>query len=334
MSKDKLQPKTQPPDVSVVIVNWNTRDLLQQTLQTLYQATHNTTFETIVVDNGSTDGSTELVRQEWKQAHLIALPENRGFAVGNNIGFKHCCGRYILLLNSDTIVLPNTLYGMACFLDAHPDTGCVGCRHLNPDGSLQRSIDNFPSLLNDFLSYTELHRIPLLQTFLQRRFAWWSDHNTVREVNWVNGACMMVRCEVLAQVGGLDEGYFIYAEEIDWCYRMHNAGWRIYFTPEAEVIHIGGQAMNRVADKRIVLKYKGQYRFYRKHYSVWKYLVLRIMVSIIAILRIVVLLILSSLSLLGKSTNSDRWEILTQEPITTGPAIMLRAWWNILWLPW
>lgn len=327
-----MQTDTQRPDVSVVIVSWNVRDLLQQTLETLYRESRHVSFETVVVDNGSTDGSVELVRDSWKQVRLISLPENRGFAVGNNIGFNEARGRYILLLNSDTIVLPTTLPGMVSFLDQHPETGCVGARHLNPDGTLQRSIDNFPSLLNDFLSYSELHRLSVLQPFLRRRFPWWSDHDQVREIDWVNGACMMVRSEVIAQVGGLDEGYFIYAEEIDWCYRMNQAGWRVCFTPDAEIIHLGGQAMNRVADKRIVLKYKGQYRFYRKHYPIWKYVVLRAIVTAVALPRIVILLLLHVFS--GRHRNIFlHWQGLTQEPVVTEPLIMLRAWWKILWLP-
>lgn len=323
------------PDVSVVIVNWNTRDLLQQTLESLHRETRNVTFETIVVDNDSTDGSVELVQEAWEQVRLIALPENKGFAVGNNVGFREARGRYVLLLNSDTILLPTTLHGMVRFLDEHPDTGCIGCRHLNPDGTLQGSMNSFPSLLKDFLCYSDLRRLRFLLPFLQQRFPWWSNHDQVREVGWVNGSCMMVRREVIAQVGGLDEGYFFGAEEIDWCYRMHRTGWRVYFTPEAEIIHIGGQSSNRIIDKRIVLLYKGQFRFYRKHYPLWKYVVLRIIVSIIAVIRIVILFFLHLLlSLFGKDMKNVGGEILTQEPAATEPATMLRAWWKVLWLPW
>jgi N-acetylglucosaminyl-diphospho-decaprenol L-rhamnosyltransferase len=332
VSSDKIQTDIPRPDVSVVIVSWNVRDLLQQTLETLYRESRDVSFQTVVVDNGSTDGSVELVRESWQQVRLISLPENRGFAVGNNVGFKESRGRYVLLLNSDTIVLPTTLPGMVSFLDQHPKVGCVGARHLNADGTLQRSIDNFPSLLNDFLSYSELHRLSVLQPFLRRRFPWWSDHDQVRDVDWVNGACMMVRSEVIAQLGGLDEGYFIYAEEIDWCYRMVQAGWCVCFTPEAEIIHLGGQAMNRAADRRIVLKYKGQYRFYSKHYPLWKYVVLRAIVTGVAIPRIVILLLLHLFS--GwRRNNLLRWQGLTQEPVATEPLIMLRAWWKVLWLP-
>ncbi|MDQ1353395.1 MAG: hypothetical protein QG657_3701 [Acidobacteriota bacterium] len=320
-------------DVSVVIVNWNTRELLHQTLTTLYKETINTSFETIVYDNGSTDGSVDLIHGEWPQVSLIASPINRGFAVGNNSGFRQCRGRYILLLNSDTIVLASTIKSMTRILDEHPDAGCVGCRHLNGDGSLQRSMDNYPSLLNDFLSYTELHRLNIFQPLLRKKFAWWSDHNASRKVDWVNGACMMVRREVVEQVGGLDEEFFIYAEEIDWCYRMSKAGWNIYFTPEGEIIHLGGKAMDSVPDRRLILKYIGQYRFYRKHYSIWRQFLFRILVAAIAISRMMLILFLQVTKLLRRSISSTKWEKLTQEPIVTSPAAMLRVWWKILWLP-
>lgn len=276
-------------DVSVIIVNWNTRDLLDQTLKSLYERTKGVNFETIVVDNGSKDGSIKLVEKNWKQVRLIKFPINKGFAVANNVGFRKAKGRYVLLLNSDTIINSTTLPVMVKFLDDHPDAGCVGCKHLNVDRTLQRSMDNFPSLLNDFLSYTELYRLPMLLPLLKNKFAWWSDHDKVRDVDWVNGACMMVRKEIIDEIGGLDERFFIYAEELDWCYRMKEKGWKVYFTPEATLIHLGGQAMNRAADKRIVLKYKGQYLFYKKHYPLYKYAILRTFVTMIAIARITIL---------------------------------------------
>lgn len=320
-------------DVSVVIVNWNTRDLLHQTLTTLYKETVDVAFETIVVDNGSTDGSVDLVSSQWPQVSLIAHPINAGFAVGNNLGFRECQGRYILLLNSDVIVLPNAVGVMARFLDAHPDAGCVGCRHLNDDGSLQRSMDAYPSLLNDFLSYTELHRLKIFLPLLRKRFPWWSNHDVTRKIDWVNGACMMVRRKVVEQVGGLDEEFFIYAEEIDWCYRMNNAGWNIYFTPKAEIIHLGGKAMDSVPDRRIILKYIGQNRFYSKHYSIWRWFIFRFLVLVVAISRIVSILLLLITKPLYKSMDSAKWETFTQEPVVTSPAEMLRVWWKILWLP-
>jgi N-acetylglucosaminyl-diphospho-decaprenol L-rhamnosyltransferase len=320
--------------VSIVIVSWNARQFLQGALASLYRETVGVDFETIVVDNGSTDGTVQFVSCEWPQVRLVASPTNLGFTGGNNLGFRHCRGRYILLLNSDTIVLPTTVRGMADFLEQHPEAGCVGCRHLNEDRTLQRSVDNFPSLLNDFVSYTELQRLQFVQWFLHKKFAWWSDHNVMREVDWVNGACMMVRREILDRIGGLDEGYFIYAEEVDWCYRIRKAGWRIYFTPDAEVVHLGGKSMDHVPGWRLVLKYTGQYRFYRKHYALWRQLGLRLLVMTVAAGRITILLAFQAASVFRKSAFSKQLGVITQDPVVTSPGIMIRAWWKVLWLPW
>ncbi|HEX6869611.1 MAG TPA: glycosyltransferase family 2 protein [Micromonosporaceae bacterium] len=318
--------------VSVVIVNWNTRDLLDQTLSTLHSQTTGVAFETIVVDNGSTDGSAALVRDHWPRIDLVALPENRGFAAANNIGFARASGEYVLLLNSDTIVLPTTVRGLVDLLDRTPEAVCAGARHLNADGSLQRSVDDFPTLANDFLSYTELHRARLLQRWLRHRFAWWGAHDQVRTVGWVNGACMMVRRQVIETIGGLDEGFFIYAEEVDWCFRMWQAGGQVYFTPEAEVIHLGGQAMNNAAHRRITLKYLGQMRFYRKHYSKARQLALRSILAGNALVRLGLLVAFGMAGWLGMRPTDRVWQLVTQEPVRTSTATMLKAWWRILLL--
>ncbi|MBK7324432.1 MAG: glycosyltransferase family 2 protein [Candidatus Microthrix sp.] len=162
----------------------------------------------------------------------------------------------MLLLNSDTVVLPTTVEPLVRFLDEHPRAGTAGARHLNADGSLQRSMDDVPTLLPDALYYTELYRVPAIRRWLSQRCAWWSDHDVEREAGWVNGACMMVRRDVITEIGGLDERLFIYGEELDWCYRMKEVGWTVHFVPTAEVIHLGGQAMDSAADRRAQLLMK------------------------------------------------------------------------------
>lgn len=316
--------------VAVIIVNWNTRELLQQALATLYEKTPNVSLEVVVVDNGSSDGSVDLVRDQFPDVAIVPLPENLGFAKANNIGFAHSSAPYVLLLNSDTIVLPTTVSGCVAVLDRDPTIGCVGARHLNGDGSLQRSVDSFPSLLNDALSMTELHRLGPVERFLRRRFAWWGEHDRECEVGWVNGACMMVRRTVIDAVGALDEGTFIYGEEVDWCYRMQQAGWKVVFTPNAEVIHLGGQAMDQAADRRVHLRYAGQLRFYRRHYSGAQVAALRILFTTVSSVRLLAIGGMWISERLGRPPSSPLWEFVTQERVRVPHRVIARAWARIL----
>jgi GT2 family glycosyltransferase len=318
------------PRVSVVIVTWNTREILDETLAALHRRTMES-FETIVVDNGSTDGTEEHVRSAWPQVRVIRSETNLGFAGGNNLAFPACRGRYILLLNSDTLVADSTISGLADFLDRHPATGCVGARHLNPDLTLQRSVGHFPSLIEDLVAYTELDRLGPIQPFLRRRFAYWGDYDQVREVDWVNGSCLMVRREVVDEVGGLDDGYFMYAEEIDWCFRIRAAGWQVHFTPHAELIHVGGVSANAIADRRAWLKITSQYRFYRKFRPAWKRGLWRLMVAFVALARLAMTpaLGLALASSLPPGRRRLIWEIVAREPIVGDARTAARTW---LWI--
>lgn len=319
------------PNVSVIILNWNSKDFLDGALRSLYRESTLKSFETIVVDNASSDGSVAYVESEWPQVRLIKSPANVGWAGGNNLGLAQSRGEHILLLNSDIIVRPTTLSGMSSFLDVNRAAGCVGCRVLNEDLSLQRSVDNFPSVLEDFLDYSELHRVPQLHGFMGRHFEYWGDYDVIRAVGFVLGACMMVRRQVLEEVGPLDAGYFIYADEIDWCYRMAKAGWRTYYIPTADVIHIGGASMDRAASRRVILKLTSQYRFYWKHYSRSRRLAWRVMLVAVAAGRLCLLLPLASLP--RRPDESKRplwWEVLTREPIMVHPKVMIRTWWRVL----
>jgi GT2 family glycosyltransferase len=318
------------PIVSVVIVNWNTRVFLEQALRSLLVQTDQPRYEIVVVDNGSTDGSAEVVRTQWPDVKLICHAANVGFAAGNNAGFAHASGEYVLLLNSDTLVLRSTLPGLVSVLRRDPGVGCVGARHLNADGSLQRSTNEFPTLLNDALELTEISRLKIVQRVLLRRFPWWSDHIRACETGWVNGACMMVRRQVIEEIGGLDETFFAYAEEVDWCYRMCHAGWRVVFTPAAEVVHFSGQSLNSDPGLRLRLRYRGHAKFYRKHYSRTAHCLFCSIVTAAAAGRIVALVLLKVASLLGYEPTSAVWEFITQDPIRTRYRAMMFAWLQIL----
>jgi GT2 family glycosyltransferase len=256
-----------PTDVSVIVVNWNTCALLHQCLQSVYAEAGSITCEVIVVDNGSTDGSVEMVQREFDDAKLLANSDNRGFAAANNQGMAIAMGRYVLLLNSDTIVLDRAIEKTVAFADHHPDTAVIGCRVLNPDHTLQNSCFMFPSLLNWFLFATYLYRLfPRSRLFGREQMTWWS-RNDSREVDVVTGCYMLVRKETIDEVGLMDERFFMYAEETDWCYRFKAKGWKNRFTPDAEIIHIGGASAAKLGARRAQMIDQSMVRYMFKHWS-------------------------------------------------------------------
>jgi len=197
------------PDVSVVIVNWNTRDILRDCLRSVYENAGEIDFDVIVVDNASTDGSVEMVRREFDKVRLIANSENRGFAAANNQGMEVAAGRYMLLLNSDTIVLDGAIAKTAAFADAHPEAAVVGCRVLNRDRSLQPTCFMYPSALNLLLAATYMNKFfPQSHFFGRERMTWWK-RDDVREVEVVTGCFMLVRREAIDEVGMMDDGFFM-----------------------------------------------------------------------------------------------------------------------------
>src|SRR5690606_1823761 len=210
---------SQPPDLSIIIVSWNVRELLRACLRSLEAGRHALTLEVIVVDSASADGTPEMVRNDFPWVHLLAQQENVGFPRGNNIGIHHSTGRYLLLLNPDTEVVGDALQRMVAYLDEHPQTGVGGAQLLYPDGRVQSSRRRFPTLLTAFFESTWLQ--PLApQSVLDRYYVRDRPDDATSEVDWVMGACLMTRREVVEQVGLLDEDYFMYSEELDWCRRI------------------------------------------------------------------------------------------------------------------
>ena len=282
-------------DVSIIIVNWNTKKLLQDCLKSVFEQTKGVNIEVIVVDNASTDGSQDMVGKEFPVVVLIKNKENRGFAAANNQGIAVARGRYVLLLNSDTIVLEDVIAKTTAFADANPAAGVVGCRVLNPDRSLQPTCFMFPSVLNMFLSSTYLYKIfPKSRFFGRERMTWW-DRNDVREVDVVTGCFMLIRREAIEQVGVFDEQFFMYAEETDWCYRFKEKDWKIMFAPVGEIVHYGGQSSAQVPVAMIVQLRLSILRFIRKHYSRLSYFFARVLVAFFFAVRLPVWLVASFL---------------------------------------
>jgi GT2 family glycosyltransferase len=253
-------------EVSVVIVSWKTPELLRACLSTLdTECRHlGKPTEIIVIDNGSRDGSVEMVRSEFPESVVIENRRNVGFAAANNQGLRECTGRYVLLLNPDTELKAGALKRMIDFMDAHPAVGAVGPRLVNPDGSLQESCYPAPTLFRELwrlLHFDLLHPIALYP--MEK----WSLDQP-RKVETIQGACLLLRHETVAQVGILDEKFFVYTEEIDYCRRIALAGWKLLWVPTAVVIHHGGQATRQVAGKMFIQLYRSKLLYFRKHYGV------------------------------------------------------------------
>ena len=254
-------------DLSIVIVTWNARDVLLDALASVDREVRGRAgegridTETLVVDNGSIDGSVDAVRSAHPWAEVIALPENVGFAAGNNVGLRRAKGRHCVLLNSDTVVLPDALEKCVRHLDAHPDVGVVGPQLLNPDGSKQNCIHNYPGFA------TELVPKGILETLLPRRYpSKRFEHREPIDVEAVLGACLFVRREVLEDVGLMPEDYFFFLEETDWCFRIRRAGWRIQHLPDARVVHIFGASTKKKVPAETRIEYhRSLYRFFRKN---------------------------------------------------------------------
>ena len=273
-------------NVSIIIVSWNTRSHLYNCLTSVYKQISSVNFEVIVIDNGSSDGSQEMVENQYPQVTLIKNATNRGFAAANNQGIAVAQGRYVLLLNSDTVVLHNSIDRVVSFADTHPDAAVVGCRVLNPDGTLQPTCFMFPSVLNMLLSSTYLYKIfPGSRFFGRERMSWWL-RDDVREVDVVTGCFMLVRRDAIEQVGRLDEQFFMYAEEADWCYRFRKAGWKALFTPSAEIIHLGGASTKQMKPE-MVLQLRGSILlFLEKHRGHLIHTVGCLLVAIFFLLRV------------------------------------------------
>lgn len=252
------------PEVSIVIVNWNTCALLSQCLRSVAREVDSIPHEVWVVDNGSSDDSVAMLRRDFPHVHVIESRVNLGFAGANNLAMQRSTGRYLLLLNTDAIVQPGSIRALLDLAEAEPRAGIVGAHLLNPDGSFQASYTNFPTLWQEFLILSTLGR--------RLRGRWYPSHGPEEErgpqrVDYVEGACLLVRRAALEQVGGLDEGYFMYAEEVDWCRRMAAQGWEVWYQPVARVVHIGGASSANRKTSREADLYRSRVRYFRMQHG-------------------------------------------------------------------
>jgi GT2 family glycosyltransferase len=270
-------------DLSIAIVNWNTRDLLAKCLSSLYDTINDLSFDVWVVDNASSDASVEMVRETFPAVHIIENTENVGFARANNQAINFSQGRYVLLFNSDAIATPFSVQSLVGLAESKPEAGVIGARLLNPDGSFQASHTPFPTLWQEFFILSGLGRL-LNGPWYPSRGP--DENNGPQLVDSIEGACMLVRRKALEKVGGLDEGYFMYAEEVDWCYAMKGAGWQVWYQPAARVIHVGGGSSNNRQCRREADLYSSRVRFFRKHYGDRSALLLKLQIYCVTALKI------------------------------------------------
>jgi GT2 family glycosyltransferase len=268
------------PDFSIVIVTRNNWSYLMQCLESLYCSPPAHAFDVVVVDNASTDGTPELLRSRFPSVSIIGNPENRGLSAPTNQGIRATAGRYVLLLNDDTLVDGPSLDALVAFLDAHSDVGAAGGRVLNPDGTTQSCFNSFPTLWQQFLIATRVGAL------FNETYPAVTAAEACQPVDWITSACLMLRRRALDEVGLLDEQYFIYGDEVDLQFRLRRAGWQVYFVPEARTVHFGGRSMNRWSRRRMV--YRGHMLFTAKHYGWLNALALRAMLGMLTIGKLAV----------------------------------------------
>jgi hypothetical protein len=254
-------------DISIIIVSYNVREFLRQSLLSIRKAVANLAAEIFVVDNASNDGSAEMVRREFPEVKLIANRDNLGFAAANNQALRQATGRLLVLLNPDTVVQEDTFTSIRAFFEQHPESGMAGCKVLNPDGSLQLACRrSFPTPWVAFTRLSGLSRLFPNSRWFGRYNLTYLPENETADVEAISGSFMAVRREALDQVGLLDEDFFLYGEDLDWCFRMRAAGWKIHYFPGTQIIHFKGESAKQSDFDNLRLFYQAMGLFVRKHF--------------------------------------------------------------------
>ncbi len=269
-------------DLSIVIASFNTKDLTIDCIKSVIDLTKGISYEIIVIDNASSDGSAEAFNKN-KKVKLIKNETNLGFAKANNQGIKVASGKFILLLNSDTKLTSNILMPLVDIMEKHADIGVISCALKNKDGSLQATGGYFPTLLRVFTWMFFIDDLPIISGLISSYHPKISFYNTNHEMDWVTGAFFLTRKEIW-QKRGLDEDYFMYVEEVDFCFRVKKDGWKVLYDPQYNLIHYGGASST--SSHPILSEFRGLKIFYKKHKPAWQSLVLRIILKIGAFLRI------------------------------------------------
>jgi GT2 family glycosyltransferase/serine/threonine protein kinase len=304
-------------DLSIIIVNWNTKKLVLDLLNSVKTTVKKISNEIIIVDNASTDGSVEEIRKKFPSVKIIENQENLGFAKANNQALKISSGKYALLLNSDTILLDGVVDELFYFMEENKDIGIAGVQLINPEGKKQNSFANEPTLL------TELFNKSILKIFFPNRFpSKRRKYDRPIEVESIIGACMMVRRKAFEEVGLLDEDYFFFFEETDWCLRMRRGGWKVCHIPHLKIIHLQGQSAAILNPQARIEYFRSRYTFFRKHRPRWKYPILVTGLVFKLLINLSLLTIVNILTLFKVKKNIVRWN-----------TYLKILWWHMLMMP-
>ncbi|MBM3278510.1 MAG: glycosyltransferase family 2 protein [Candidatus Handelsmanbacteria bacterium] len=312
------------PALSVVIVNWNTRQLLRDCLEAVLADPASGQWEVWVVDNASADGSPQMVREDFPQVKLLVSPQNLGFSRGNNLALERAEGEYLLLLNSDTRVEPGALGGLVDFMATHPRIGAAGPMLLNADGSLQLSCGVAPSLRSEIVHKLLLHRL-----FPFFKLAGW-DHRSPRAVGWVSGACLLVRRQALEEVGPLDPAIYMCCEDLEWCLRLTKRGWQVYYYPFSRVVHLEGQSIGKNLGEMLVVSQQSLFYLFQKHFGRGALLFLRLLTLVEMGLRSAAW---SAFTLCFPARRAEGLQRLRAYRQILGRSLFDRAYWSPMSIP-
>jgi len=274
-------------DLTIVIVNWNTRDLLRECLNSVFTHVRDVTFEVFVVDNASRDGSAALVRGTFPDVRLIANESNVGFSCANNQAIRQATGEFILLLNPDTMLVEDAFSPLVRLLREQGEIGAIGPKVVNPDGVTVQYVcaRRLPSLFFSFCHISGLaRRFPRSSLFGGEVLSFW-DHQTSRDVEALLGACMMVRRTAIDQIGLMDENQFMYGDDVDWCKRLLDGGWSIFYDADVKIIHYGGESAGQVPLEMSLAVMKAVRYYFRKHHGRWQAFLFCVMVFVISCLK-------------------------------------------------
>jgi len=314
------------PDLSIVIVTFNSRRDIEKCLHSLQTHCLGVAIEILVLDNASADGTADFIQAHFPAVRLLRSGENLGYARANNLAAKQAKSRYLLFLNPDTWLDDDLATPIVRFLDSHPEAGGCTPRALNPDGSLQvGSVRQLPTLTPLFYDQVGLAQLfPRSRRFGRYRMTWW-DHNDQREVEQAMGACLALRREVFETVGGFDESYFMYYEDVELCRAVRDAGWKIFYLPDARVYHVGGQSANQFVMKNFKEWYASMFRYFRKHYGRLTVLLAKSLVAAIETIKVAalgVMMLIPRANQRGNVWNSRRQQL-------AGHLRILRQLWSL-----